>query len=32
MRRNETLVDAALGLTLACQSVPLTDHVEIDFD
>ncbi|MFD0365333.1 2Fe-2S iron-sulfur cluster-binding protein [Nocardia sp. GCM10030253] len=34
MLRNETLVDAdlALGLTLACQSVPLTDHVEIDFD
>lgn len=34
MLRNDTLVDAdlALGLTLACQSVPLTDHVDIAFD
>ncbi|MFF0528467.1 2Fe-2S iron-sulfur cluster-binding protein [Nocardia amikacinitolerans] len=34
MLRNETLVDAdlALGLTLACQTVPVTDHVRVDFD
>ncbi|WP_280396300.1 ferredoxin--NADP reductase [Nocardia brasiliensis] len=34
MLRNDTLVDAdlALGLTLACQSVPLTEHVDIAFD
>ncbi|MFG1792866.1 2Fe-2S iron-sulfur cluster-binding protein [Nocardia sp. NPDC049149] len=34
MLRNDTLVDAdlALGLTLACQAVPLTDHVDIAFD
>ncbi|MFI7004209.1 2Fe-2S iron-sulfur cluster-binding protein [Nocardia sp. NPDC050175] len=34
MLRNDTLVDAdlAVGLTLACQSVPLTDHVDIAFD
>ncbi|WP_067838046.1 ferredoxin--NADP reductase [Nocardia lijiangensis] len=34
MLRNETLVDAdlALGLTLACQSVPVSDRVHIDFD
>src|SRR5207249_1173751 len=30
MLRNDTLVDAdlALGLTLACQSVPIDDHIE----
>ncbi|MEV6389917.1 ferredoxin--NADP reductase [Nocardia xishanensis] len=34
MLRNETLVDAdlALGLTLACQSIPVSDRVHIDFD
>ncbi|WP_068275713.1 ferredoxin--NADP reductase [Aldersonia kunmingensis] len=34
MLRNDTLVDADLrmGLTLACQSVPVTDSVEIVFD
>lgn len=34
MLQNDTLVEAdlALGLTLACQSVPLTDHIDIAFD
>lgn len=34
MLRNDTLVDAdlAIGLTLACQSIPLTEHVDIAFD
>lgn len=34
MLRNDTLVDAdlRLGLTLACQSVPVSDTVEIAFD
>lgn len=34
MRCNETLTDAdvALGLTLACQAVPVTEHVEVAFD
>lgn len=34
MRRNDTLVDAdlAAGLTLACQAVPVSDDVEIEFD
>lgn len=34
MRRNDTLVDAdlALGLTLACQAVPVSERVEIAFD
>ena len=34
MLRNDTLVDAdlAIGLTLACQAVPLTDQVTIAFD
>jgi len=34
MLRNDTLVDAdlRLGLTLACQSVPISDNVEIAFD
>lgn len=34
MLRNDTLVDAdlAMGLTLACQAVPVTDSVDIAFD
>ncbi|GED96707.1 ferredoxin--NADP reductase [Gordonia crocea] len=34
MLRNDTLVDAdlAAGLTLACQAVPISDEVEIEFD
>ena len=34
MLRNDTLVEAdlAIGLTLACQAVPLSDNVEIAFD
>ncbi|QCH25449.1 ferredoxin--NADP reductase [Mycobacteroides salmoniphilum] len=34
MLRNDTLVDAdlAMGLTLACQAVPVTDSVDIVFD
>ncbi|MFH5229369.1 2Fe-2S iron-sulfur cluster-binding protein [Antrihabitans spumae] len=34
MRKNDTLVDAdlALGLTLACQAVPVSERVEIAFD
>jgi 3-ketosteroid 9alpha-monooxygenase subunit B len=34
MLKNDTLVDAdlALGLTLACQTVPTSEHVEIAFD
>ncbi|MFT4201250.1 2Fe-2S iron-sulfur cluster-binding protein [Gordonia sp. (in: high G+C Gram-positive bacteria)] len=34
MLKNDTLVDADLraGLTLACQAVPITDQVSVDFD
>ena len=34
MIRNQTLVDAdiRLGLTLACQALPVSDHVGIAFD
>jgi 3-ketosteroid 9alpha-monooxygenase subunit B len=34
MLRNDTLVDAdlAIGLTLACQAIPVTDSVDIVFD
>lgn len=34
MRKNDTLVDAdlALGLTLACQAVPVSERIEIAFD
>ncbi|MFW0789241.1 2Fe-2S iron-sulfur cluster-binding protein [Gordonia sp. CPCC 205333] len=34
MRKNDTLVEAdlAAGLTLACQAVPISDQIEIEFD